>query len=124
MKEQRHTKERESVRAESFKKSQKQKVFVDEFGQANPHVGIGSCHPATKGKLAEPIKRKIAIDFVNSLKLILVKKFNSIFNKLEKKYGKTIALRFIDDELVDIIVEEFKMELDLKVQQVHEWFGK
>lgn len=124
MEEQRHTEEQNGIRADCLKESQRQGIFIDEAGQENPHVGTGSCRPATKGKLAEPVKRKIAIDFVNSLKLISVKKFNNIFNKLEKKYGKTIALQFIDDELATIIKEEFEIEIALKIQQVHEWFGE
>lgn len=53
MKEERHTKERESTRADSLKESQKQGVFVDEYRQENLHIGFGSCRPATKGLLAK-----------------------------------------------------------------------
>ena len=124
MEEQRHTEEREAVRNESFKESQKQSVFVDEFGQTNPHVGMGSCRPATKGKLVIPLKREIATDFIDALTVGISKKFIAAFQKLNKRYGKTIALQLIDDQLADIIKEEFGMEMDLKIQQIHEWFGE
>jgi len=124
MEEQRHTEEREFVRSESFRESVKARFFTDEFGQANPHVGTGSCRPATKGKLAEPVKREIATDFIDALTVGIGKKFIAAFQKLNKKYGKTIALQFIDDELADIIKAEFGVEMDLKIQQIHEWFGE
>jgi len=118
MKELRHTPEREAVRNKSFRESVKQGVFVDEFGCENPHVGMGSYRPATKGKLAEPEKRAIAANFVHSI--ISGNKFVKIFQQLEKKYGKTIALQFIDDQLIDLIKEKFEIELNLQVQQIHE----
>lgn len=50
----RHTEQRKDARAESLRESQRRGVFVDEFGQANPHVTRpGTCRPATKGSLAD-----------------------------------------------------------------------
>lgn len=124
MEEHRHTEEENGIRADCLKESQKRGVWVDESGQENPHVGTGSCRPATKGKLAEPIKRAAATDFINSISTQISLKFIDAFQKLEKKYGKIIALQFIDDELAEIIKVEFEIELDLKIQQIHEWFGE
>lgn len=122
MREQRHTEKREAVRGESFVESAKAKHFIDEFGQVNPHVGTGSCRPATKGKLAEPVKRAIAAEFVHSI--LNGKNWVQAFQKLSKRYGKTIALQLIDDELVKLIAEKFRIEMDLRIQQIHEWFGE
>lgn len=124
MKEQRHTEEQNDIRADSLKESQRQGVFVDEFGQANPHVGTGSCRPATKGKLAEPLKREVATDFIDVLTVGMGKKFIKIFQKLEKKHGRVIALQLIDDQLTDIIIEEFRAEMRCQVQRIYEWFGE
>lgn len=122
MREQRHTDEREFVRGESFRESAKVRLFTDEFGQANPHVGTGSCRPATKGKLAEPVKLEITSDFIVSLNMTTA--IAKVFQRLEKKYGRVIALQFIDDELSDIIKAEFGIGMDLRIQQIHEWFGE
>jgi len=122
MEELRHTPEREAIRDESFKESQKRGVFVDEFGCENPHLGMGSCRPATKGELAEKLKRPVAANFVHSI--ISGNKFVKMFQQLEKKYGRAVALQLIDNQLVDLINEKFKMELDLQIQQIHEWYGK
>ena len=49
----RHTEERNDIRAEILRESQRQGVFVDEFGQVNPSVSLGgTCRPATEGPLA------------------------------------------------------------------------
>lgn len=49
----RHTEERNDVKAEIFRESQKRGVFVDEFGLMNPQVSVGgTCRPATTGPLA------------------------------------------------------------------------
>lgn len=124
MREQRHTEEQNGIRADCLKESQKRGVFVDEAGQENPHVGTGSCRPATKGKLAEPVKREVATDFIDALTVEMGKKFVEMFQRLEKKYGRIIALQFIDNELADLVKAEFGIEMDLKIQQIHEWFGE
>lgn len=42
MRELRHTEERNGIRADSLKKSQRRGVFVDEYGQENPQVNVGT----------------------------------------------------------------------------------
>lgn len=42
MKELRHNEERNGIRADSLKESQRQGIFVDEFGQGNPQVRVGN----------------------------------------------------------------------------------
>lgn len=122
MKELRHTEEQNGIRADSLKESQRQGIFVDEFGQANPHVGTGTCRPATKGKLAEPLRREMTMDFIRSLNMTTA--ISKVFQDLEKRYGKAIALQLLNDDFADMVKEELGMEMDLRVQQIHEWFGE
>lgn len=50
MKNLRYSPERNKIRAESLKESQKRGVFVDEFGCENPHLGMGTCRLAITKK--------------------------------------------------------------------------
>lgn len=120
----RHTPERNAARAESFKESLKRGVFVDEFGQENPAVAVGRYKPATKGVLAIPLKEGIAVDIIDSLGAAYSQAFIAAFQKLEKKYNRTVALQVLDNEFVEIMKEYFGTVIDLQVQSLHEWFGE
>lgn len=110
--------EQDAARCESFQESQKRGVFVDEFGRENPQVSTGSCKPATKGPLAEVLKRPIAANFVHSI--ISGNVFVKFVQQLERKYGRITMLRLMDAQLVELIKEKFEIELALQVQFLHE----
>jgi len=116
--------EQNATRCESIKESQKRGVFVDEFGGENPAVAVGSCKPATKGVLAEPEKRKLAVDFIDGIAVKFSEEFVRMFRMLEKKYNRVIALQFIDDEFGDYVKKVFGLVIDTQIPLIHTLSGE
>jgi hypothetical protein len=99
----RHTEERNNVRAESLRESQKQGVFVDESGQTNPQVSIGgTCRPATTGPLAG------RCSWFGGLC-----KPNCIRRQRSSNVAELIEELQVDPHLLDDLIEDDEHRLDL-----------
>lgn len=64
-------------------------------------------------------REQLAAMFVNGLTTLIAQQFVATFHEIDEN----VALRLLDDEFVELVVEKLETEMTSQVQRIHEHFG-